>query len=91
MTTIRSAGVPPAVRGASRPPSARARRPRDSRRDGGATFHRAFLTIGFLLALTVPAAAANFERGAVVRVAQIYLSPDTVPRNSPKWIADAKS
>jgi hypothetical protein len=77
MTTPRSTGVPPSVRRASRPPNARARRPRDSRRDGGATLQGVFLTIGFLLALTIPAAAANFERGAVVRVAQIYLSPDT--------------
>ncbi|MGH9546564.1 MAG: hypothetical protein ACRD23_15255 [Terriglobales bacterium] len=40
---------------------------------------RAFLILGWLLALgsAVPAAAATYERGAVVRVAQIYLSPDT--------------
>jgi hypothetical protein len=40
---------------------------------------RAFLIIGCLLALTsaIPASAANYQRGAVVRVAQVYLSPDT--------------
>ena len=45
----------------------------------GATLSRTSVTIGCLLALafTIPASAANFERGAVVRVAQIYLSPDT--------------
>ena len=45
----------------------------------GATLLRAFLILGWLLALgsAVPAAAATYERGAVVRVAQVYLSPDT--------------
>ena len=38
-----------------------------------------FLTMICLLALTsaIPASAANYQRGAVVRVAQVYLSPDT--------------
>ncbi len=56
---------------------ARAGRPRDSRRDAGATLYRAFLALGCLLAVAIPAAGATYERGAVVRVAQIYLSPDT--------------
>ncbi len=75
-------------RGPSTPPHIRARMcdyARDDRnlgalgRDGGATLPRAFLAIGFLLAIgfSIPSAAANYERGAVVRVAQIYLSPDT--------------
>ncbi len=62
---------------ARRVSSARAGRLRDSRRDAGATFSKALLAIGFLLALASPAGAASYERGAVVRVAQIYLSPDT--------------
>jgi hypothetical protein len=43
----------------------------------GAGLFRAFLILA-LLALTsaIPAAAADYQRGAVVRVAQIYLSPD---------------
>jgi hypothetical protein len=71
MTSPGSTGTAPAVASVSRPP--------DSRRDGGATLSRAFLAIGCLLVITsaIPAAAATFERGAVVRVAQIYLSPDT--------------
>jgi hypothetical protein len=50
-----------------------------SRRNGGATLSRTFLSLGCLLALALstPAAAADFQRGAIVRVAQIYLSPDT--------------
>ncbi len=57
----------------------RARRPRDSRRGAGATFSGAVFTTAFLLASlsAVPASAATYERGAVVRVAQVYLSPDT--------------
>ena len=45
----------------------------------GDTLSKAYLALCFLLALasTVPSAAATYERGAVVRVAQIYLSPDT--------------
>jgi hypothetical protein len=44
----------------------------------GATLCRALVTIG-LLALTcaIPGAAADFQRGAAVRIVQIYLSPDT--------------
>ncbi|MGH9502607.1 MAG: tetratricopeptide repeat protein [Terriglobales bacterium] len=38
---------------------------------------RTWLTLGCLLALTVPAVSATYERGAVIRVAQVYLSPDT--------------
>ncbi len=73
--------------GPSTPPHIRARMCDYAREDrnlgslgsAGATSSVAFLTVGCLLALsfTLPAAAANFERGAVVRVAQIYLSPDT--------------
>ena len=79
MTSPASAGTPPAVASVSRPRTWRAGRPPDSRRDGGATLFRTFLAIGCLLVVTsaIPAAAATFERGAVVRVAQIYLSPDT--------------
>jgi hypothetical protein len=74
MTKARSAGVPPAVRGA-RPPSARAGRPGDSRRDGAATLSRAFL-FALIFAFALAAAAADYQRGAVIRVAQVYLSPD---------------
>jgi hypothetical protein len=42
-----------------------------------ATFSKVFLVLGCLLALNSIAAAADFQRGAIVRVAQIYLSPDT--------------
>jgi hypothetical protein len=78
MTHSCSAGVPLAVRETSRPPTARAGRPRDSRRGGGVTLSWAFLAMSVLLALTsaIPATAADYQRGAVVRVAQIYLSPD---------------
>src|SRR6476620_2365612 len=76
MTMPCSAAVSAAVRRASRPPRARARRPRDSRRDAGATSFGAFLIISSLLAFTSAAASANYERGAVIRVAQVYLSPD---------------
>ena len=72
MTSTFSAGVPVAERR-----MARAGRPRDSRRDAGATLYGAFLAIGCLLAFAIPSGAATYERGAVVRVAQIYLSPDT--------------
>jgi hypothetical protein len=74
-----SAAVSAAVRGASRPPQARAGCPRSSRRDAGATLPRAFLAIACLLALTsaIPARAADYQRGATVRVAQLYISPDT--------------
>ena len=77
MTQPSSAGVPPAVARASRPGNRRAGRLPDSRRDGGATLFGAFLIIGCLLTYALPATAADFQRGAVVRVAQIYLSPDT--------------
>jgi len=44
----------------------------------GATLSGICLALVCLLALTsaIPAAAADYQRGAVVRVAQIYLSPD---------------
>ena len=47
-------------------------------RSAGATWARVCLALVCLLALTsaIPAAAADYQRGAVVRVAQIYLSPD---------------
>jgi len=86
MTIPRSAGVRPAVVRACRPRTRRAGRSRDNRRacpersrKGAATLSRIFLTIGCLLAFAsaIPAAAVDFQRGAVVRVAQIYLSPDT--------------
>ena len=44
---------------------------------GGAVLSRLLLVLGGLLALTSIAAAADYQRGAMVRVAQIYLSPDT--------------
>jgi len=56
---------------------ARAGRPRDSRRDAGATFPTALFALGCLLVFAIPSGAATYERGAVVRIAQIYLSPDT--------------
>ena len=76
--TNSSAGVPPAVSRASRPRTEWAGRPPDSRRDGGATLSSAFLFTGCVLALFLaqPATAADFQRGTVVRVAQVYLSPD---------------
>src|ERR1700704_1877248 len=86
MTIPPSAGVRPAVVRACRPRTRRAGRPWDNRRacpersrKGAATLSRTFLTIGCLLAFAsaIPAAAVDFQRGAVVRVAQIYLSPDT--------------
>ena len=69
-----SAAVPAAVGWAARSPGSRARRPRDSRRDAGATLFVVGL-LAFLLAL--PATAADYQRGTVVRLAQVYLSPDT--------------
>src|ERR1700680_3773482 len=47
-------------------------------RSAGATLSRVCLALVCLLALTsaIPTAAADYQRGAVVRVAQIYLSPD---------------
>jgi hypothetical protein len=73
-----SAGVPPAVGWASSPPGTRARRPGASRGDGGATLSSAFLSVSCVLALflALPAIAADFQRGTVVRLAQVYLSPD---------------
>ena len=45
----------------------------------GATLSGAFVVIWCLLTLAfaVPATAADYQRGTVVRVAQVYLSPDT--------------
>jgi hypothetical protein len=76
--TKSTAGFPPAVRRASRLRTEWGGRPRDSRRDGGATLSSAFLFTGCVLALFLaqPATAADFQRGTVVRVAQVYLSPD---------------
>jgi hypothetical protein len=76
--TNSSAGVPPAVPWASRLRTEWGGRPPDSRRDGGATLSSAFLFTGCVLALFLaqPATAADFQRGTVVRVAQVYLSPD---------------
>src|SRR5436305_11124578 len=66
------------VEGALAQPHAGARRSRDRRRDAGATSPWVFLAAG-LLALwsALPASAAEYQRGAVVRVAQVYLSPDS--------------
>ncbi len=79
MRILRSAAGSAAVRGECGPPRASAKRPRGCRRDAGATFLRALLTTCCLAALTSASAAtaADYQRGAVVRVAQIYLSPDT--------------
>jgi hypothetical protein len=77
MTYDRSAGVPPAVSRASRPRTGWAGRPPDSRRDFGATWFGALVVLECLLAFAIPAAAADYQRGTVVRVAQVYLSPDT--------------
>jgi hypothetical protein len=60
----RSAGVPPAVEWASRAPSSRA------------AVCRVSLIASCLLLLATPATAAAYQRGTLVRVAQIYLSPD---------------
>jgi hypothetical protein len=55
-----------------------ARKPR-SPRSADTAGSRVFLALSCLLAFifAIPANAASYERGAVVRVAQIYLSPDT--------------
>jgi Bacterial SH3 domain len=52
---------------------------RASRGDGSATLYGALVSMGCLLTLAfaTPAAAADYQRGTVVRVAQVYLSPDT--------------
>ena len=44
------------------------------RRDGGSTF--LILALVYLVGLTSPGSAADYQRGTVVRVAQVYLSPD---------------
>src|SRR6266700_2185932 len=54
----------------------RTRRPRPGRRDAGATVPVVLLAASCLLFLAIPAAAADFQRGTVVRLAQVYLSPD---------------
>jgi hypothetical protein len=48
-------------------------------RAGGAILYGAFVGVSCLLilALAIPATAADYQRGTVVRVAQVYLSPDT--------------
>jgi hypothetical protein len=70
---------------ASRPPRSTARRRRASRpeadatlRNRGANLSRAFLAVACLLGFTfvIPARAADYQRGALIRVGQIYLSPD---------------
>src|SRR6266446_5648135 len=71
-----SAAVPAAVGWASCPPSARVSRARASRRSAGATFYSVCLIAGCLLLLALPASTVDFQRGTVVRVAQVYLSPD---------------
>jgi len=76
-TTLRTGPV--AVSRASRPRTGWARRPPDSRRDAGATLYGALVSVSCLLilAFAIPASAAGYQRGTVVRVAQVYLSPDT--------------
>src|SRR6266853_3497480 len=71
-----SADVPAAVGWASRPPFSSARRPQASRRDAGAIFSGVSLVASCLLLLVISATAADYQRGTVVRVAQVYLSPD---------------
>jgi outer membrane protein assembly factor BamD (BamD/ComL family) len=44
------------------------------RRDGGSTF--LILALVYLVGLASPGRAADYQRGTVVRVAQVYLSPD---------------
>jgi outer membrane protein assembly factor BamD (BamD/ComL family) len=66
------------VRGAYRPPPSGARGPRDSRRDVGVALSgacKASCCI-LVLAMALPATAANYQRGSLIRVAQLYLSPD---------------
>jgi hypothetical protein len=73
-----SAAVPAAVGWASRPPRSRARRARADRPEAGATLLGRLLLVDCVLALllALPATAADYQRGTVVRVAQVYLSPD---------------
>jgi hypothetical protein len=73
-----SDAVPAAVGWASRPPRSRARRPRADRREADATLLGRLLLVDCVLALllALPATAADYQRGTVVRVAQVYLSPD---------------
>ncbi|HXP16473.1 MAG TPA: hypothetical protein VN868_05190 [Terriglobales bacterium] len=49
-----------------------------TRRDGVATLSGAIVMVSFLLGfvLVMPASAADYHRGALIRVGQIYLSPD---------------
>jgi hypothetical protein len=69
MTDRRSAGVPPAVGWASRPPHPKPK-----------SFRNILLTASLIASclalLAIPSAAADYQRGTLVRVAQIYLSPD---------------
>jgi hypothetical protein len=73
-----TAAVPAAVGRVSRPLRSRPGCPWTCRRDAGATLIAAFLPSCciILLATALPAAAANYQRGSLVRVAQLYLSPD---------------
>jgi hypothetical protein len=62
----------------SRPLRSRARGSCESRRDAGVTLSagcKACCCI-LVLAIILPATAANYQRGSLVRVAQLYLSPD---------------
>jgi outer membrane protein assembly factor BamD (BamD/ComL family) len=54
----------------------RAKRPPDSRRDAGATFSSVGVLCLLLLTFALTASAADYQRGAMVRVANLYLSPD---------------
>jgi hypothetical protein len=64
----RSAGVPPAVGWASRPPRPKSKGFRK-------ILLAAYLTAVYLV-IAIPSPAADYQRGTLVRVAQIYLSPD---------------
>jgi len=70
MSENRSAGVSPAVGRASRPPRSR------RRWHVSAVSFRIILIAGLPLALALSTSAADYQRGTLVRVAQIYLSPD---------------
>ena len=71
-----TSAVPEPVEWVSRPPGPDPRRPRAGRRNASATFSAVSLLAGCLFLLGLPATAADFQRGTVVRVAQVYLSPD---------------
>jgi hypothetical protein len=71
----RADGLAPVV-WASHPPASQTRAPRASRRNSSTFFSRLSLVAACLLSLGLPAPAADYQRGTVVRAAQVYLSPD---------------